>query len=203
MNFRSFLGWLSLNLIFFSTAFSLVALIRFLAPWLAFTLWRGWIQLIKLSMGAVSHFFLKETCLLHILLRNSLSVSIVFLGGLSLIAPLIMALCGCFYALNLFCVNWAPQIASYVAAIALIEITFFLLTASFSSTLAGEAFNVKPDLGSLKKYWLQLKPLKGSKPSWGETFSRNRNALNLYLLAVTGLLLLGGLLEAWLLSLAA
>ncbi|RLI30249.1 hypothetical protein DRO53_03105 [Candidatus Bathyarchaeota archaeon] len=198
----NFTGWLTINLSFFLAAFLAIAILKLLFPAMVFQLWEGWIYIIKLSLGgSVSQLFLKESSFLHILARNSLSVIIVFIGGLSLIAPLIMALCGCFYALNLLCVNWSPKIFPYVALLVLIESAFFLLTASFSSALAGEAFHVKPDYRSLLRYWKRLKPLKHpeKKPDWRRIFRLNREAFNLYLVAVVGLLLAGGLLEAWIL----
>jgi len=161
----------------------------------------GWLFIINLSLGGFSQLF-KGGGFLKILLRNMLSVGLVFLGGLSLISPLLMALCGAFYSLNLFCVEWSPLILPYVILLVSIEASFFLLTASVSSTLAGEAFRVKPSWRGLLKFWGNLKPLSPKRPSigWMRVFSENRDMLNLWLITVSALLLSGALLESWLLA---
>jgi hypothetical protein len=199
---KIFSEWLGVNLTAFSAAFLSATILNIVSPSLALQALEGWLFIIKLSLGgAFSQLYLQGSDFLQILLRNSLSVMVVFTGGLSLVSPLIMMLCGLFYALNLFCIPWSPKILSHVLALAAIEISFFLLTASFSSALAGEAFGVDSSWRSLLKYWKRLKSVRdsGVKPSWLKVFGKNRRTLSLYLIAVTALLLSGAIFEAWLL----
>ncbi len=184
MNKQIFLKWLKINSLCFIGAFIVIFLIVQLFPNIMLGFWGGWASLIE-QTGAkgAAEFTPDFSTFIRILGRNSISTSIVFIVGLFLGAPILMIVYGLFYS---FVASLAPltigkTFAFFDWILIATEALFFIVSATFASTLATEIFGVKPEIKQLLEYWKkQLTDWKNpwsfpeQKRNWRIVFKENK-----------------------------
>ncbi|GAI22510.1 unnamed protein product [marine sediment metagenome] len=97
----------------------------------------------------------KFDAFIHTLSRNSVSIIIVFITALFLQAPILMVVFGSFYSLIAFLapLTIGKTFALFDWILIATEALFFIVTATFASTLATEVFGVKPEKKQILEYW--------------------------------------------------
>lgn len=156
MKIRPILQWLWFNLKIFIVFFGIVGILVGLFPDFMLKLFGQWAILMQ-AFGARSAAQLgsQEEMFRHILTTNGLTLGIYLFIGLLLQAPLAMPFTGAFYALVAFLAPWTIGKSFSLADWVLVgaEILILVLGSSITSGVAGELYEVRPDLRSLAKYW--------------------------------------------------
>jgi hypothetical protein len=156
MKIRPILQWLWINLKIFVVFFGIVGILVGLFPEFMLKLFGQWAILMQ-AFGAKSAAQLgsPEEMFKHILTTNSLTLVIYMFLGLLLQAPLVMPFTGAFYALVIFLAPWTIGRSFSLADWVLVgaEILILLLGSSITSGVAGELYEVHPNLRSVAQYW--------------------------------------------------
>ena len=156
MDKKIFLKWLKINSLCFIGAFAAVFILTQLVPNIMLGLMKGWWSLIAMAGGKrMEEFPSMFDAFIYIVFRNSISVSVAFIIGLLLYAPLLMIIMGSFYSLVAFAVPLTtgdPQPTGFWI-LAIIEALFLIISASFASTLGTEIYGIKPEKKQLSGYW--------------------------------------------------
>ncbi|HEY9246375.1 MAG TPA: hypothetical protein VIO11_05960, partial [Candidatus Methanoperedens sp.] len=169
--------------------------------------WGGWASLIN-QTGAkgAAEFTPDFNTFIRILYRNSISVSVVFIVGLSLGAPIIMLIIGLFFSLvaSLAPLTIGKTFSFFDWILIATEAFFTVVSATFASTLATEIFGVKPEIKPWLEYWKkQLTDWKNpwafpeQKRNWRIVFKENKREFILFIILVLVLLLFGAWFEVW------
>jgi uncharacterized membrane protein YecN with MAPEG domain len=207
MNKQIFLKWLKINSLCFIGAFIVTFLIVQLFTNIMLEFWGGWASLIEMT-GAkgAAEFSPDSNTFIRILCRNSISVSIVFIVGLSLAAPIVMMIYGLFYSLvaSLAPLTIGKTFTFCDWILVATEALFFIVSATFASTLATEIFGVKPEIKHWLEYWKkQLTDWKDpwafpeQKRNWRIVFKENKKEFILFIIIILALLLFGAWFEIW------
>lgn len=206
MNKQIFLKWLKINSLCFIGAFIVIFLLVQLFPNIMLGFWGGWASLIeKTGAKGAAEFTPDFNTFINILCRNSISVSIVFIVGLFLGAPIMMIMYGSFYSLI---ASLAPLMGVNFTFFAWVliatEAFFFIVSATFASTLGTEILGVKPEIKPWLKYWKkQLTDWKNplafpeQKRNWRIVFKQNKKEFVLFIIIILALLLFGAWFEVW------
>ena len=156
MKIHPILQWLWFNLKIFILFFGIVGILVALFPDFMLRLFGQWAVLMQ-AFGAKSAAQLgsPEEMFRHILTTNGLTLGIYLFIGLLLQAPLAMPFTGAFYALVAFLAPWTIGRSFSLADWVLVgaEILILLFGSSITSGLAGELYEVRPDLHSFAQYW--------------------------------------------------
>ncbi len=207
MNKQIFLKWLKINSLCFIGAFIVIFFLVQLFPSIMLGFWGGWASLIE-QTGAkgAAEFTPDFDTFIRILYRNSISVSVVFIVGLFLGAPIIMLINGSFFS---FVASLAPltigeNFTFFDWILVAIEAFFSIVSATFASTLATEIFGVKPEIKQLLVYWKkQFTDWKNpwsfpeQKRNWRIVFKENKKEFVLLIITILALLLFGAWFEVW------
>ena len=206
MNKQIFLKWLKINSLCFIGAFIVTFLIVQLFPNAMLGFWGGWASLIE-QTGArgAAEFSPDFNTFIKIFYRNSISVSIVFIVGLFLGAPILMIAYGLFFSLVAALAPLTGVTFTFFDWILIAtEALFLIVSATFASTLATEIFGVKPEIKQLLEYWKkQLTDWKNpwsfpeQKRNWRIVFKENKKGFVLFILIILALLLFGAWFEVW------
>lgn len=206
MNKQIFLKWLEINSLCFIGAFIVTFLLVQLFPNIMLGFWGGWASLIEQTGAKGAAEFIPDfNTFISILCRNSISVSIVFIVGLFLGAPILMILDGSFYSLVASLTPLTGVTFPFCAWILVAtEALFLILSATFASTLATKIFGVKPEIKQWLEYWKkQLTDWKNfwafpeQKRNWLIVFKENKKEFVLFIIIILALLLFGAWFEVW------
>lgn len=207
MNKQIFLKWLKINSLCFIGAFIVIFLIVQLFPNIMLGFWGGWASLIeKTGAKGAAEFTPDFNTFIRILYRNSISVSVVFIVGLFLGAPILMIVFGLFYSLvaSLAPLTIGKNFIFFDWILVATEALFSIVSATFASTLATEIFGVKPEIKQLLEYWKkQLTDWKNpwsfpeQKRNWRIVFKENKKEFVLFIIIILALLLFGAWFEVW------
>jgi uncharacterized membrane protein YecN with MAPEG domain len=168
--------------------------------------WGGWASLIEQTgTKGAAEFSPDVNTFSSILCRNSISVSIVFIVGLLLAAPILMIVYGLFYSLVASLAALTGVTFTFFDWILVAtEALFFIVSATFASTLASEIFGVKPEINQFFEFWKeQLTDWKNfwsfpeQKRNWRIVFRENRKELVLIFVILLVLLLFGAWVEVY------
>ncbi|MGE5374119.1 MAG: hypothetical protein ACM3XO_03610 [Bacteroidota bacterium] len=150
------LKWLWFNTKFFLSVFFLVWILIYLFPNAMLSVFGQWAFLMKM-LGAknISEFVSQSDMFTHILIRNGMALIIYFIIGLFLQSPIALAFTGAFYSFIVFLAPLTMGKSFGLNDWLLISVELFalILSTSIASALAGELYDVKPDVNSLLKYW--------------------------------------------------
>jgi uncharacterized membrane protein YecN with MAPEG domain len=137
--------------------------------------WGGWASLAE-QTGAkgAAEFSPDFNIFIRILGRNSISVSIVFIVGLFLAAPIVMIIYGLFYTLvaSLAPLTIGKTFTFFDWILVATEALFSIVSATFASTLATEILGVKSEIKQWLAYW--KKELTDTKNLWA-WYEQKRN----------------------------
>ena len=186
MNKQIFLKWLKINSLCFIGAFIVTFLLVQLFTNIMLEFWGGWASLIE-QTGAkgAAEFSPDFNTFIEILSRNSISISIDFIVGLFLAAPILMVVHGLFFSLVAFLapLTLGKTFTFFDWILVATEALFSILSATFASTLATEIFGVKPEIKQWLDYWKkQLTDWKDpwafpeQKRNWRIVFKENKKA---------------------------
>lgn len=155
MNKQIFLKWFKINSLCFIGAFIVIFLLVQLFPNIMLGFWAGWASLIEQTgTKGAAEFSPDFNTFISILCRNSISVSIVFVVGLFLQAPILMIVYGSFYSLVASLSSLTGVTFTFLDWILIAtEALFLIVSATFASTLAAEIFGVKPEIKQMLDYW--------------------------------------------------
>lgn len=202
MNKQIFLKWLKINSLCFMGAFIAVFLLVQLFPNIMLGFLGGWTTLIEMT-GAkkMAELPSKFDAFIHTLSRNSVSIIIVFISALLLQAPILMVVFGSFYSLIAFLapLTIGKTFALFDWILIVTEALFFIVTATFASTLATEVFGVKPEKKQILEYWKKnwKKLLPEQKRSWRIVFKENMKEFTFFIIIILALLIFGACFEVW------
>ena len=156
MKIRPIRRWLWFNLKIFMIFFGMVGILVLLIPDVMLRLFGQWALLMQ-AFGARSAAQLGSPgeMFRHILITNGLTLGIYLAIGLLLQAPLLMPFTGAFYALVAFLAPWTIGRSFSLADWVLIgaEILMLVLGSSITAGLAGDLYQVHPEVRSLSAYW--------------------------------------------------
>ena len=89
----------------------------------------------------------------------------------------------------------------YTIILIAIESAFFIITATFASTLGTEIFGIKPERKQLFEYWkkdiTKLWYWPKQERNWKIVFKENKKELILFTVVILALLLFGAWFEVW------
>jgi len=202
MNKQIFLKWFKINSLCFIGAFITVFLLVQLFPNIMLGFLGGWTTLIEMT-GAkkMAELPSKFDAFIHTLSRNSVSIIIVFISALLLQAPILMVVFGSFYSLIAFLapLTIGKTFALFDWILIATEALFFIVTATFASTLATEVFGVKPEKKQILEYWKKnwKKLLPEQKRSWRIVFKENMKEFTFFIIIILALLIFGACFEVW------
>jgi len=202
MNKQIFLKWLKINSLCFIGAFIVVFLLVQLFPNIMLGFLGGWTTLIEMT-GAkkIGELPSKFDAFIHTLSRNSVSIIIVFISALLLQAPILMVVFGSFYALIAFLapLTIGKTFTLFDWILIATETLFFIVTATFASTLATEVFGVKPEKKQILEYWKKnwKKLLPEQKRSWRIVFKESMKEFTFFIIIILALLIFGACFEVW------
>ncbi len=202
MNKQIFLKWLKINSLCFIGAFIAVFLLVQLFPNIMLGFLGGWTTLIEMT-GAkkMAELPSRFDAFIHTLSRNSVSIIIVFITALLLQAPILMVVFGSFYSLIAFLapLTIGKTFALFDWILIATEALFFIVTATFASTLATEVFGVKPEKKQILEYWKKnwKKLLPEQKRSWRIVFKENMKEFTFFIIIILALLIFGACFEVW------
>lgn len=172
---KAVFGWFWLNFKFFIPVFLLVWVLINLFPDAMLSVFGRWASLLR-AAGArnISEFATPSDIFAHILIRNGVTVLIYFAIGLFLQSPLVMVFTAAFYSFIAFLAPMTVGRAFGPNDWLLISVELFalILSISLSSALAGDLYNVEPNLESLLGYW---------KHNWSKLLSKPVNSWKLVL----------------------
>jgi hypothetical protein len=156
MKLSAILKWLWLNIIFFAPFFLLTWVLIIFFPDVMLRIFGQWAVLMQ-AVGAKSlrDFTSPLDMFTHILTMNSLTVIVYFVIGLFLQSPLVMLFTGMFYSSIAFLAPFTIGRPFNLNDWLLISVEVFtlILGISLSSALAGDLFDVTPNVKSLLNYW--------------------------------------------------
>jgi hypothetical protein len=153
---RRFLNWFWFNTKFFLAFFFLAWLLIIIFPNAMLEIFRQW-ALLMAMLGAknIGEFSLQIDMFTHILTRNGIALLIYFIIGLLLQSPIVLVFMGTFYSFIAFL---APETMGKPFGLndwllILIEICTLVLSTSISSAIAGDLYEINPDIKSILGYW--------------------------------------------------
>jgi hypothetical protein len=166
--------------------------------------WGGWASLIEQTgTKGAAEFSPDVNTFISILCRNSISISIVFIVGLLLAAPILMIVYGVFYSLvaSLAALT-GVTFTLFDWILVATEALFFIVSATFASTLATEIFGVKPEIKQWLEYWKKeltdwKRLFPEQKRNWRIVFKENKKEFVLFIIIILALLLFGAWFEVW------
>lgn len=206
MNKQIILKWLKINSLCFIGTFIVIFLLVQLFPNIMLRFWAGWASLMeKTGVTGAAEFSPDLNTFIRIFCRNSISVSIVFVIGLFLQAPILMIVYGSFYSLVASLAPLTGVTFTFFAWILIAtEALFLIVSATFASTLATEILGIKPEIKQLLEYWKkQLTDWKNAwafpeqKRNWRIVFKENKKEFVLFIMIILTLLLFGAWFEVW------
>ena len=200
MDRRIFLKWLKVNILFFAGAFIVALLLALLFPDTMLGFVRKWGAYIRSVGPTVIEPTSREALFVNILTKNGLMTILYFLGSLLFFAPLLSMIDGTFYSLGLMSAIERGVIPFWHSPILIaIEVSFILLTVSFSSALGTEIFSVKTERDKIldfwKKNWRRLLPEQ--ERNWRAVFKEINRELVLFIVIILALLLFGAWFEVF------
>jgi len=201
MNKQIFVKWLRINTLCFIGAFIVALLLALLLP----DIMRGFIgRWIKLSFTVVPLVLdptTKKAFFTGIFVQNSISVLVFFIGSVLLAAPILMTISGVFFPLAFVTLIDRGLPFWYTIILIAIESAFFIITATFASTLGTEIFGIKPERKQLFEYWkkdiTKLWYWPKQERNWKIVFKENKIEIILFVLIILTLLLFGAWFEVW------
>lgn len=155
---KSILQWLWLNFKFLMAAFCVTGILIWLFPQAMLALYAKWATVMQ-AAGAknISELSTQSEMFKHILQMNGLTAILLFIIGLFLQSPIVMAFVGVFYALVSFLAPYAigKSFGGNDWFLIAVEAFVLLLSTSLASAMAGELFGVEANGKSIWKYWKQ------------------------------------------------
>jgi hypothetical protein len=184
------LEWLWFNTKFFFPVFLLVWILIYFFPNFMLSVFGQWAFLMK-TLGAknISEFAVQSDVFTHILTRNGVTLIIYFIIGFFLQSPIALVFTGAFYSFIAFLapLTMGRPFSLNDWLLILAELIALMLSTSTASALAGELYEVKPEINSLLKYW---------KYSWTRLWVRPVNNWKLVLREWVGITLVTFLIIA-------
>jgi len=156
MKSNTIIKWVWLNFICFAPFFLLTWVLIIFFPDVVLRIFGQWAVLMQ-AVGAksLSDFTTPSDMFTHILIMNSLTVTIYFVIGIFLQSPLVMMFTGMFYSSIAFLapstIGRPFQLNDWL--LISIELFTLILSISWASALGGDLFNVAPNFESLLYYW--------------------------------------------------